>query len=396
MSAWGRVTVVFWKEVTDNLRDRRSLFSALLSSLIGPVLMLVLIVLLGQTLYVSARENPLTLAVSGADRAPQLMLFLEQNGVDLRLLASDPETAVRNGVYEVVLVIPDGYQEAFSKGLPAPVQLVIDTSRQSASVSVNRARALVNAYNLQIGNMRLLARGISPTVTQPLAIQQIDMATPESKAGFFLNMMPYFIVLVVFLGGMYVIIDTTAGERERGSLEPLLINPVARWEFVVGKLLAAIPFAVLTILITLVAFAIAFNFFPLEDYIGIHIRLSLRVLAEIFLISIPMIVLASALQMIIATFTRSFKEAQTYVAFLPLIPAIPGIGLALLPIKTALWMMLIPTFGQQLIINKLMVGEPISLYYALVSAASTLVISLILVFIAIKLYEQERVLFGPH
>ena len=395
MSAWQRVTVVFWKEVTDNLRDRRSLFSALLSSLIGPVLMLVLIVLLGQTLYVSARENPLTLAVSGADRAPQLMLFLEQNGVDLRLLASDPETAVRNGVYEVVLVIPDGYQETFSKGLPAPVQLVIDSSRQSASVSVNRARALVNAYNLQIGNMRLLARGISPTVTQPLAIQQIDMATPESKAGFFLNMMPYFIVLVVFLGGMYVIIDTTAGERERGSLEPLLINPVARWEFVVGKLLAAIPFAVLTILITLVAFAIAFNFFPLEDYIGIHIRLSLRVLAEIFLISIPMIVLASALQMIIATFTRSFKEAQTYVAFLPLIPAIPGIGLALLPIKTALWMMLIPTFGQQLIINKLMVGEPISLYYALVSAASTLVISLGLVFIAVKLYEQERVLFGP-
>ena len=395
MNAFKRVSVVFWKEVTDNLRDRRSLFSALLSSLIGPVLMLILIVLLGQTLYVSAKETPLKLAVSGADRAPELMLFLEQNGVDLRLLKSDPESAVRDGLYEVVLIIPNGYQEAFSKGQPASVELIIDSSRQSASVSVNRARTLVNAYNMQIGNMRLLARGISPSVTQPLAIQQIDTATPESKAGFFLNMMPYFIVLVVFLGGMYVIIDTTAGERERGSLEPLLINPVARWEFVVGKLLAAIPFAVLTILITLVAFAIAFNFFPLENYIGIHIRLSLRVLAEIFLISIPMIVLASALQMIIATFTRSFKEAQTYVAFLPLIPAIPGIGLALLPIKASFWLMLIPTFGQQLIINKLMIDEPISLSYALVSAASTIVVALVLIVIAVKLYEQERVLFGP-
>lgn len=395
MNAFKRVSVVFWKEVTDNLRDRRSLFSALLSSLIGPVLMLILIVLLGQTLYVSAKETPLKLAVSGADRAPELILFLEQNGVDMRLLKSDPESAVRNGLYEVVLVIPSGYQEAFSKGQPAPVELIIDSSRQSASVSVNRARTLINAYNLQIGNMRLLARGISPNVTQPLAVQQIDTATPESKAGFFLNMMPYFIVLVVFLGGMYVIIDTTAGERERGSLEPLLINPVARWEFVVGKLMAAIPFAVLTILITLVAFAIAFNFFPLENYIGIHIRLSLRVLAEIFLISIPMIVLASALQMIIATFTRSFKEAQTYVAFLPLIPAIPGIGLALLPIKASYWLMLIPTFGQQLIINKLMIDEPISLSYALVSAASTIVVALVLIVIAVKLYEQERVLFGP-
>jgi hypothetical protein len=83
------------------------------------------------------------------------------------------------------------------------------------------------------------------------------------------------------------------------------------------------------------------------------------------------------------------------VAFLPLIPAIPGIGLALLPIKASMWMMLIPTFGQQLIINKLMVGEPISLSYGLVSAAATLVISLVLVFIAVRLYEQERVLFGP-
>lgn len=390
-----RVAVVFWKEVTDNLRDRRSLFSALLSSLIGPVLMLVLIVILGKTLYVDAKENPLRLAVSGANRAPGLMLFLEQQGVILQLANIDPETAVRNGVYEVVLVIPEGYQEAFRKGHPAPVQLVIDSSRQSASVAVTRARNLVNAYNLQIGNLRLLARGVSPTVTQPLAIEQKDMATPESKAGFFLNMMPYFIVLVVFLGGMYVIIDTTAGERERGSLEPLLINPITRWEFVVGKLAAAIPFAVLTILITLVAFAIAFNFFPLENYIGIQIRLSLRVLAAIFLISIPMILLASALQMIIATFTRSFKEAQTYVAFLPLIPAIPGIGLALLPIKTSLWMMLIPTFGQQLIINQLMRGEPVNLAYALISAGATFIVSVFLIFIAVKLYEHERILFGP-
>jgi sodium transport system permease protein len=193
---------------------------------------------------------------------------------------------------------------------------------------------------------------------------------------------------------MYVVIDTTAGERERGSLEPLLINPVARWEFVIGKLAASWPFAILTLLINLLAFAVAFNAFPLEDYIGIQLSIDLVALGWIFIIALPMILLASALQMIIATFTRSFKEAQTYVAFLPLIPALPGIGLAFLPVKATLWTMMIPTFGQQLLINQLMRDEPVSLINAVVSALVTIFLSLGLIFIAIRLYQRERLLFG--
>lgn len=225
-------------------------------------------------------------------------------------------------------------------------------------------------------------------------MEQVDVATPQSQAVIFLNMMPYFIVLVVFVGGMYVIIDATAGERERGSLEPLLINPAARWEFVIGKLAASVPFAVFSVFLNLLAFAAAFNLFPVEDYIGFQLTLDLGALTGIFLVSLPMILLASALQMIIATFTRSFKEAQTYVAFLPLIPALPGIGLAFMPVKPALWTMLIPTFGQQLIINQLMRGEPVNPVNVVVSAAATLLAALILIYVAVGMYQNERILFG--
>jgi sodium transport system permease protein len=206
--------------------------------------------------------------------------------------------------------------------------------------------------------------------------------------------MPYFIIMVVFVGGMYVIIDTTAGERERGSLEPLLINPVARSEFVMGKLLASIPFAILSVFVTLLAFALAFNAFPLEDYIGYPMSIDLRALVGIFIISLPMILLASAVQMIITSFTRSFKEAQTYVGFLPLIPALPGIGLAFMPIKARLWTMMIPTFGQQLLINQMMRGEPIDPLNIIVSTAVTTLAAIALIFVAIHLYRQERLLFG--
>lgn len=394
MTSAARIWVVFLKEVVDNLRDRRSLISAFTSTLIGPVMLLMLIIIIGKTMFRERTEKPLELPVVGAENAPSLVSFLKQNGVKILPPPDDPQTAVKNGDLDVVLIIPEGYGEDFQATRPATVRLVLDSSRQSALVSIQQARGLLNAYHQQIGVLRLLARGINPVLMEPLAMEQVDVATPQSQAVIFLNMMPYFIVLVVFVGGMYVIIDATAGERERGSLEPLLINPAARWEFVIGKLAASVPFAVFSVFLNLLAFAAAFNLFPVEDYIGFQLTLDLGALTGIFLVSLPMILLASALQMIIATFTRSFKEAQTYVAFLPLIPALPGIGLAFMPVKPALWTMLIPTFGQQLIINQLMRGEPVNPVNVVVSAAATLLAALILIYVAVGMYQNERILFG--
>jgi sodium transport system permease protein len=393
-SSLERISIVFWKEVTDNLRDRRSVASALASSLVGPVLLLIMILIIGKTVLSKFEDKPLNLPVAGAENAPSLILFLKQHGVQPLPAPALPEDAVRNGDVPAVLIIPDNYEQAFRTGQPASLQLVADSSRQSAITVVERTRQLLEAYNGQIATLRLLARGINPEVISPLAIENIDVATPQSQAVIFLNMMPYFVVLVVFLGGMYVIIDTTAGERERGSLEPLLINLVARWELVIGKLLASLPFAIVTLIITLIAFAVAFNVVPLEDYVGIQLSIDLKALGAIFLVALPMIFLASALQMIIATFTRSFKEAQTYVSFLPLIPALPGIGLAFVPIKENLWLMLIPTFGQQLLINQLMRGEAVNPLDVVVSSAATIVVSVLLVIIAIRLYQREEILFG--
>jgi sodium transport system permease protein len=351
-------------------------------------------VIVGKAVFSDDVEDRLLLPTDGAEHAPALIQYLEENGVEVIPAPADPETAVRNGDYEVILIIPQGYEGAFKEGFPATVRLVLDTSRTSSVGAIQRARALLDNYAAQIAALRLMARGISPVIVRSLAVERVDMATPQSQVLIFLNMMPYFVVLVVFLGGMYVIIDTTAGERERNSLEPLLINPAARWEFVVGKLTASLPFAIFTVFLTLVAFAVCFNLFPLEDYVGFQLTISISALAGIFLISLPMILLASALQMIVATFTRSFKEAQTYVAFLPFIPALPGLGLAFFPLKAQLWMMLIPTLGQQIIINQLMRGEPVNPMHALVSTLATTVAAGLLLLVAVRLYKRERILFG--
>lgn len=383
-----RIGIVLRKELTDNLRDRRTLVNALLTSLLGPLMLFMLLFIIGQTLGGSV-ERPLELPVAGAEHAPDLVAFMQQNNVTLSEAPADPEAAVRAGDADVVLLIDPSYSERLASGLPAPVQLVIDSSRQSAGPSATRARALLERYAGQLAALRLQARGVSPSVVQPLALEEADMATPESRAAQLLNVLPYFLIFAVFVGGMGLTIDVTAGERERGSLEPLLVNPVRRGELVLGKLLAGLAPTMLSVLLSLAGFAAVINLFALGEQLGVRLSLGLPALSAIFLITLPIMLLAAALQMIIATASRSVKEAQSYLGFLPLIPALPGLFLAFLPLRPAMWQMLVPTFGQQVLINQLMRGEAVNPLFVAVSAAVTVAVGVALTLVAMRLFGRS-------
>ncbi|MBI5034975.1 MAG: ABC transporter permease [Chloroflexi bacterium] len=388
-----KIGIVFNKEIIDNLRDRRSLTSTLMYSLLGPLMTLLIIWLVGQML--SERiEKTLEIPVDGRENAPSLIDYLRQQNVTIQPAPVDPQAAVRNGDVELVIVIPKEYGKDLTEGRPATVQIVQDSSRQSSSVSIRRTERLLEAYNRQLGAMRLMVRGISPSVVDAVTIEAVDVSTPQSQALLFLNILPYFLIMALFLGGSAVIIDATAGEREHASLEPLLINPIPRRDLVIGKLLATFPFVVGSLVIALIGFGIILNVVPVEEFIGFRLSVDPLALGGVFLICLPMLLFASALQMIIATFTHTYKEAQTYVNWLPLIPALPGLGLAFVPVKPELWTMLIPTFGQQILINQVMRGEPISLANIVVSATVTLLAGLILILVAIRMYQREQLLFG--
>jgi sodium transport system permease protein len=388
-----KILIVFQKELADTLRDRRSLVSALFNALFTPVLLIGIFVIIGQT-FSERAEKPLALPVVGAENAPSLIQFLKQNNAEIQPAPADPEAAVRAGDADVVLIIPEAFADDFSAGRPATVRLVVDDSRQAASVTVRRARDLLASYSNQIGALRLLARGISPSVTDALAVETADVSTPQSQAASFINMTPYILVLVVFTAGLGIVTDTTAGERERGSLEPLLINPVPRRDFVLAKLGATALYTTVMVALTLVALAFMLNVVPLEKYFGARLTVDVSAVLTILLIVLPIVLFASGLQMIIATNSRGFKEAQTTLGLLAILPGLPGLFLAFVPVKSNLWMMLIPTFGQQLLINQVMRGETLSAFHVTVSAVVTLLFGVAFVFAAIRLYQREQVLFG--
>lgn len=387
-----RIGIVFRKELIDALRDRRTLTGALFYPFLGPLLMFLLFSVIART-FSEQTDRLLELPVQGAEHAPHLIEFLEQNRVQIEAAPADPETEVRLGNLDVVLIIPASYGDDFRAGRPATVQVVLDDSRQAASVNIRRTERLLEIYSGQIGALRLLARGVSPVASQTLAIERNDVSTPQSQAAGFLNLMPYFMIFAVFTGGMGIAIDATVGERERGSLEPLLINPVARAELVIGKLGVTLVFSLFAVIETLIGFVVMLNFVPLDE-LGVRVDLDPVSIVGIFLIAVPMMLLAGSLQMIIASYTRSYKEAQNYLGLLPLIPALPGMFLAYLPVKPDLWNMLIPTFGQQLLINQLMRGEGLNVVHVLISVGVTLVAGTVLTWLAIRLYEGEQVVLG--
>lgn len=388
---WRPARVVLRKELTDGLRDRRTLLMALLFPLLGPLTLAGAIEVAGGSMQKVVREG-ITLPVAGREHAPNLVAFLaaEARVVDA---PADPEAAVRAGDADAVLVIGPDFGARLREGRPAPVRLVVDESRQASLPVVGAVRALLAAWGQQTAAQRLVARGIHPAVVEPIAVVTVDLATPASRGAIFLSILPYFVVMAMFMGGMAVAIDTTAGERERQSLEPLLVNPVPRGAFVLGKAAAAAAFSAAALVETLAAFGLL----PLlltAERIGFELRLGPGVLLRALLVAVPLLLLANALMAFVAVHARSFRQAQTTLSVLMLLPAIPGVLLALSPVRPEAWMQATPFLAEQLVISRLVRGDAVELgAYASAMGASLAAAAAVLA-LTIRRFESGRVLSG--
>jgi sodium transport system permease protein len=220
--------IVFLKEVRENLRDRRTVINTLLT---GPLLapaIFVLIINATISRELDKAERALPVPVIGAEHAPNLVESLKQQNIEIKDAPADPERAVRDMDADLVLRIPAEFGDSWKKGEPAQVELIFDASRREAQTSVGRLRGALESYSQRTGAMRILARGLSPSIVRPFVVADRDQSTAQTRSGTLFSMLPYFFILGAFIGGMALAIDTTAGERERQSLEPLLVNPVSR------------------------------------------------------------------------------------------------------------------------------------------------------------------------
>ncbi|HEX4999422.1 MAG TPA: ABC transporter permease subunit [Terriglobia bacterium] len=386
-----RVAVIVRKELTDAFRDKRAIYSLLIGSLVGPLLVTFMLRSIAQQ---QRGAQAIKIPVVGQKNAPLLVDWLgQQGGVEIVDGPADPEKAVRERVEDMVLVIPKDFAEDFDRAIPASVQLVSDTAQTASQAKVRRLRLLLQRYSAEIGSLRLVVRGVSPSIVNTLSIEDVEVSSAQQRAAPIFNLIPLFVILAAFTSAIQIATDSTAGERERGSLESLLLNPVPRMEIVIGKWLSAAISSAGGMTITLVLVTLALLLVPFED-LGIRFTFAPAQMGRLLLTVLPMALLAPALQVYLASFARTFKEAQQYMGYLIMVPMLGLMGGVVFPRAVGPWMAPIPILGQFELATEIIGGEaPSALAFGL-AALSTFALAALFVWLTGRLFRSERLIVG--
>jgi sodium transport system permease protein len=381
---------VFRKELLDAFRDRRMVLVAFLMMPLAVPMVLAGMSALGARKQAEKMESTLDLPVIGAEHAPNLVAWLASRNLHIVAPPADADADVRTQQHDVVLRIDAGFGADWRAGQPARVEVIFDSSRPIQSgTAINRVRSLLGAYDKQVGVLRLIARGIHPAVSSPLRISDRDVATPESRFDLSQQLLPYLLLLLAFIGGMQLAIDSTAGERERQSLEPLLTTPASREAIISGKIFATAAFTLLSIAVTLFAYRLAFSVMPSER-VDLSLDVPLMTLARIFVVILPIVFLGSTLLTALAAFARSYREAQGYLPLLIFLPMIPTLFLMVAPVRTQLWMLAVPFLSQNQLILRMLRSEAVTAAEWAVSLGSASLLAAIAWWVAARLYHREH------
>ena len=388
MNMFRTVFTVMRKELRDLSRDRRTLALALfLGPLLYPALMLGMGYLTENRIRTQV-DKTLEIPMVGAEHAPNLVKFLATNGITAKAAPANLDAAIRSQEIDAALRISPDYAEDWRNGRPALVEVIRDSTRRDADIPTQRLQAALNAYSQQVGALRLLARGIDATVARPVNIGLQDMATPEAKQGMLLSvLLPYLLILTSFIGGAYLILDATAGERERQSLEPLLATPAPRSAVVSGKIAAACMIGLATLLLTLLAFKFSAQF---AGTLGRQLNVSFLAIGKMLLILVPMLFIGTSLLTYLAASAKSMKEAQSHMTWLMLLPMIPTFALMANPLKSQPWQFAVPFLAQNQLLLKVIRNEYIGAQTWGIYVAAAFGVAALLWYAAVRRYHQEK------
>ena len=386
-----RVATIARKEIVDLFRDRRTMLVILVTAVLaGPVMLLLVVNLVARQID---RATELTLPVAGAEHAPALVAFLERQQVRVEPAPPDAEAKVRAGDLDVLLEIDAGFASDVAKGRPGTVQLVYDRSRDRARVPIDRVETLLRAYDREWGRGRLLLRGVAPEVAHPLRVEGRDLATPQSSGSLVLFLVAFYGLFAALMGGIAAALDTTAGERERNSLEPLLMTPARPFELAAGKWLAVCLLNATVVVLTLAGFYLTLRFAPLPA-VGIPFLFGAREFARFVVVLLPLIVLLPAILLYVGGRGRTQKEAQSNLSVLLFVMSIVPTAQMFLQRKDPDWITWLPVAGQYALLARALRGEALPPLELLQSYAVPLLLAAAALLLVARLLSRESVLAG--
>jgi len=346
---------VFVKEVRDALRDRRTLLAVVLSSvLMGPVLLFGLSVLVASS---EERAESREIVVAGIEHAPSLHNFLLRQTLVAKPAPPDYERQLveRRLADPVVVVAPD-FEQALARGERPLLEVVSSSANTRAAASVRRVQRVLLSFNREIALQRLTHRGVAPALLEPMQVEERDLADPRARAAQLTGIVPFFVLMAVLYGALNAALDTTAGERERGSLEPLLLTPASRYALVAGKWGAVACVGMLIAVLSCLSFLPAQSLMRSETLAALF-RFGWREAGLFLALLLPLAATLSALMMAIAIRCKTFKEAQAS-------NTVVILAVSLLPLVTIFnqggeqpWHLWLPALAQITLMSRVLRGD---------------------------------------
>ena len=358
MNPWRSALAVFRKELLDAIRDRRTLLVVLFSAvLMGP---LVLMALSGLIASFEAKAEQRELVVAGIQYAPSLRNYVERQTWTLREAPSDYEQRLKDSkLGDPVLVIAKNFEADLLRGDSPEVELVSHSANQQSQNGARRVADLLRGFSQERVGLTLALRGVSLDLLTPMKVQEVDLASNQTRAAQFTGMVAIMVLLAVVSGAMNAALDSTAGERERGSLEPLLMNPVGGMSLVLGKWGAVAAVSMLVAVLSCLSF-LPGQWLLRSDTLQAMFQFGWTEVALFLVVLLPISAAVSAVLMAVAIRCKSFKEAQAN-------STVVVMAVSLMPLVSLFnqngeepWHLWVPALAQNTLMTRVLKGEGLS------------------------------------
>ncbi|MEP7061684.1 MAG: ABC transporter permease [Betaproteobacteria bacterium] len=386
-----RILAIARKELVDASRDRRTLTMTIVSAaLAGPIFLMLIFNLIASQ---ADKSRDVKLAVVAAERAPALIDYLKRQQVTITVAPADYEAKIRAGDLDAALLIDENFARDVADGRAGSVQLVFDRSRDRAQAAIGEAEALLRGYNRLWGQQRLLLRGIAPTVGNPLDLREVNVATPRQSGALVLFLVAFYGLLAAIVGGMAFALEATAGERERASLEPLLMTPASTLEIATGKWLSLAIFVLLIVFITIGGFYLTLAFAPLPS-VGVPFLFSARDVLRFMAVLLPLVALMPAILLWLGSRGRSIREAQANTQLLLFVMTLVPAAQMFLQRKEPDWLLYVPVSAQYVLLNRVLRGDALATIDLLQAALVPLLLTAAAIWAFARTWSREAVLAG--
>lgn len=399
-----QVIIVYRKEMKDILRDRRTLISMILIPILIFPLLTVGMSSLMKTQMKKIKEKTMPVIIMGEEHAPELYDFLIETGMFLFIDTAEDSLGslemLEDRAVLSIISLPPGFEERLRKffrgeGEAPALEIIYDQSEIESEITFNKLRGFLSEYRRRVVSDELERLNLRGDLTEPFAIESINAASEERMGGFMAGMLlPYMVIILTLVGAMYPAIDLTAGEKERGTLETLLVSPVGRMEMVLGKFTTILTASLATAILAIASMTLTLSGGFLAASAVPEMRMSLSFISIIWVIlmMVPLAALFSALLMSIAVFARSYREAQSYISPLMIVAILPAMVSFIPGIGPTIKLALIPVINVSLMLKETLMGryDPVLI---LLTVVSTVVYAAFAIWTAFRQFQRESVLF---